>query len=248
MPQILIANPNMSTSVTELLLASGRRVASPMTELVGLTAPRGFPYLSNRVEELIGGAICLEMLAEHGPACDAAIIAAFSDPGILAARQLFGFPVIGMSEAAMLTACMLGRRFAIVTFATDLGDWYHDCVALHGLTGRLAAIVANDEPFADLASVQHEQEERLVTLSLRAVAAGADVIILGGAPLAGLAAQVAHLIPVPVVDPIAAAVRQAETILALGATKPTAGAFQRPAAKPAQGLSPALAARLEHRS
>ena len=247
MPKILIANPNMSASVTELLLASGRRVASPATELIGRTAPRGFPYLSNRVEEVIGAAICLEMLAEDGPGCDAAIIAAFSDPGILAAKQLFDFPVIGISEAAMLTACMLGRRFAIVTFAADLGDWYHDCVALHGMTGRLAAIVSNNEPFADLATVQNEQEERLVTLSLRAVEAGADVIILGGAPLAGLAARVAHRIPVPVVDPVAAAVKQAETLLALGVGRATAGGFRRPPAKATEGLVPALAARLEHR-
>jgi len=30
-------------------------------------------------------------------------------------------PVVGLAEASMLTACMLGRRFAIVTFARALG-------------------------------------------------------------------------------------------------------------------------------
>ena len=42
--------------------------------------------------------------------------------------------------AAMLTACMLGRRFAIVTFALALGPWYEDCVAMHGLAGRCAGV------------------------------------------------------------------------------------------------------------
>ena len=40
---------------------------------------------------------------------DAAIVAAFGDPGLGGARELFDFPVVGMAEAAMLMACMLGR-------------------------------------------------------------------------------------------------------------------------------------------
>ncbi len=79
MTRILVANPNMSAGVTALLVNAARGAALPSTELVGLTAPRGMPYLSNRVEDLIGGAICLEMLAEASDGCDAAIIAAFGD-------------------------------------------------------------------------------------------------------------------------------------------------------------------------
>jgi 5-methylthioadenosine/S-adenosylhomocysteine deaminase len=30
---------------------------------------------------------------------------------------LFDVPIVGLAEAAMLSACMLGRRFSIVTFA-----------------------------------------------------------------------------------------------------------------------------------
>jgi Asp/Glu/hydantoin racemase len=40
---------------------------------------------------------------------------------------------------------------------------------------------------------------------------GADVLILAGAPLAGLARRIEGQLPVPLVDPIASAVRQAET-------------------------------------
>jgi Asp/Glu/hydantoin racemase len=56
----------------------------------------------------------------------------------------------------------------------------------------------------------------------------ADVIILAGAPLAGLAGKVRSKIPVPVVDQVAAAVKQAETLVALAPRKATAGTFRRP--------------------
>ena len=48
-------------------------------------------------------------------------------------------------------------------------------------------------------------------------------------------------------DQMAAAVKQAEALVTLGARKPTVGTFRRPDAKPTIGLPDALAARIEHR-
>jgi len=246
--RILVLNPNTTEAVTGLLTDAGRAAAAPGTELVPLTATRGVPYLATRAEAQLGGAIVLEMLAEHHAGADAAVIAAFGDPGLFGARELFDIPVIGMSEAAMLTACMLGRRFAIVTFATALATWYRDCVDMHGLRERCCAVRTLDQSFASLAKVQSEKEELLVTLANRAVEEdAAEAVILGGAPLAGLAHKVRDRVPVPLVDPIAAAVKQAETLVALKPRKAIAGAFRRPAAKPTRGLSEHLAARIEHR-
>ena len=246
--RILLLNPNTTQAVTDLLLAAGRPAAAAGTELIPLTAPRGVPYIATRAEAQIGGAVALEMLAEHHRGVDGAIIAAFGDPGLMGARELFDIPIVGMAEAAMLTACMLGRRFAIVTFATALGPWYQECVELHGLTGRLAGIRMLDGAFRSISDVQAEKEALLVELANRAVTEdGADVVILGGAPLAGLAEKVADRIPVPVVDQIAAAVKQIEALVTLKPRKATAGTFRRPGAKDTIGLSQALAARIEHR-
>jgi Asp/Glu/hydantoin racemase len=246
--RILIVNPNTTAAVTDLLVAAAVPVAATGTELVPLTAPRGVPYLATRAEAQIGGAIAIEMLAEHHASADAAIIAAFGDPGLFGARELFDIPVIGMSEAAMLTACMLGRRFAIVTFATTLGTWYRECVEMHGLRERCCGVRALDQSFRSLADVQEEKEDLLVSLANRAVTDDeADVVILGGAPLAGLAHRVRDRVPVPLVDPIAAAVKQAEALVTLAPRKAIAGTFRRPAAKSTLGLSEKLAARIEHR-
>ena len=239
--RILVLNPNTSQGITDRLMSAALPAAAAGTELVALTAPRGFPYIATRAEAQVGGAVALEMLAEHQGGFDAAIIAAFGDPGLFGARELFDIPVIGMAEAAMLTACMLGKRFAIVTFAQALGPWYAECVESHGLTARLAGIRMLDGRFASVADVQDEKEDLLVDLANQAVEQDeADVVILAGAPLAGLADKVKNRIPVPVVDQMAAAVKQAEALATLRVRKATAGTFRRPAPKPTIGLPAGL--------
>ena len=90
----------------------------------------------------------------------------------------------------MLTACMLGRRFAVVTFAPSLCASFHDSIDHVGLRQRCSGVHCLDEPFADIASVAEEKRVKLVALCQTAVAAGAEVCILAGAPLAGLAASI----------------------------------------------------------
>lgn len=243
--RILLLNPNTTESMTRRLHETGCKVAAPDTELVPLTAPRGVPYIATRAEAQIGGAIVLEMLAEHHVGADAAIIAAFGDPGLAGARELFDIPIVGMAEAAMHAAAMLGRRFAIVTFARALGPWYEDCVEAAGMRERCAGVLMLDSAIKSVPDVQEEKQELLVALANRAVAEHeADVVILGGAPLAGLAARIAGRVPVPLVDQVQAAVKTAEMLAALKLRKATAGTFRRPDGKSSIGLAPALAARI----
>lgn len=245
MTRLLLLNPNTSQAITDRLMAAASLVAAPGSVITPMTAPRGVPYISSRAEAQIAGAIALEMLAQRAEDFDAAIIAAFGDPGLFGARELFDAPVIGMSEAAMLTACMLGRRFGIVTFAAAMEAWYEECVASHGLAGRCAGIRCLSESFGPIGDVQEEKEGALLALARQAIEQdGAEVIILAGAPLAGLAAKIADRVAVPLVDQVQAAIKQAEALAALRPAKAKSGGFARPAPKPSTGLAPALAARL----
>jgi allantoin racemase len=239
--RILLANPNTTVAVTDRIAEVGRIAASPGTEIVAVTGSAGVPYIATRAEAVIGARVALDLLAEHADGCDAAVVAAFADPGLGGAPELLSIPVIGMAEAAMLTACMLGRRFSIVTFATAMAPWYRECVDYNGLGSRLASIRCVSGGFSDISAVQDEKRALLVEACREAVEHDeADVVILGGAPLAGLAAKIAHLVPVPLVDGVAAAVRQAEVLAALRPRKATAGTFRRPDAKTITGVSTAL--------
>ena len=246
--KILVANPNTSTGVTDRLVASGKLVASPGTELIPMTSPRGVPYIATRAEAAIGGAVFLEMLAERRGTMDAAICAAFGDPALGGARELFDFPVVGMAEAAMLVACTLGRSFAIVSFSKSLEPWFAEIVAWHGLTGRCAAIQMLDSAFTSITDVADEKEQLLIDLANKTVTDnGADVVILAGAPLAGLANKIREKVPVPLVDGIQAAVTMAEALVRMNPRKAIAGTFKRPAAKDSKGLAGPLADLIGHR-
>ncbi len=73
------------------------------------------------------------------------------------------------------------------------------------------------------------------------------MVILGGAPLTGLAGRIAERVSVPLVDPLCAAVAQAELLARLKPRPARMGRFARPGPKPALGLPPALGAWIEHR-
>ena len=239
--RLLVANPNTTQAVTDRIAATARAAASPGTEIIAVTARHGPEYIATRAEAVLGGVATLEMLAEHADGMDAVVVAAFGDPGLGGARELLSIPVVGMAEAAMLTACMLGRRFAILTFAVALEPWYQECVDYNGLAGRCAGVFCLDEPFSAITNVAAEKAERILALTERAIAAGADVCILGGAPLAGVATEIADRARVPLVDGVAAAVKQAEALAALNPRKAKAGSFRRPGPKSMIGISPALA-------
>lgn len=248
MIRILLINPNISDSVSDLIRAEAQRSASPGTEVEVLTAPFGVAYIETRFEALIGAYAAAQLAAEHHARFDAVVVAAFGDPGLAGLREALPCPVTGLTEAALASACLLGNRFSIVAISQRIRAWYRETVHAYGLEGRLASIRGLDEPLADIGSVQGDQGERLVALAERCVAEdGADVIVLAGAPLAGLARSLRGRLPVPSVDGVSSAVRHAESLAAPQPGKARAGSFAPPPAKPNRGLTPALEALLDAR-
>ncbi|RYG56275.1 MAG: Asp/Glu/hydantoin racemase, partial [Alphaproteobacteria bacterium] len=116
---------------------------------------------------------------------------------------------------------------------------------VNGLIDRLASIRCLDQPLRDIGAVQDDHETRLRELCQRAVEEdGADVIVLAGAPLAGLARSIRRDIPVPLVDGVSSAVRHAETLISLSPGRASLGSYAPPPVKPNQGLSHAMQALL----
>ena len=108
--KILLYNPNTSEAITEKLYETAKLVVSSETTLIPKTAEKGFPYISTKVEAQITGTLVLEKLAEIHSQYDAIIIAAFGDPGLIPAKSLFNLPIIGLGEAAMLSACLFVKN------------------------------------------------------------------------------------------------------------------------------------------
>lgn len=239
--KLLFINPNITEAMTAAMAEEARRYASPSTEVVAATAEFGTLYVENRAEAAIAGHAVLDALARHAAGCDAAIIAAFGDPGLAAAKELMEIPILGVTEAALLTAYMLGRRYSIICLTPRLRTWYIECAQEHGLAGRMASVRALNVPIPDITRAKQQLRARLLEECMLAIEQDdAEVIIFGGGPIAGLAREAADTIPVPTLDGVSCAVRLAEALVALRPRPASRGSFARPPGKPAKGLSPEL--------
>jgi Asp/Glu/hydantoin racemase len=243
--RLLLINPNISDSVSALIRAEAERNALPGTEIEVLTAPFGVAYIETRFEALIGAYAAAQLAAEHHARFDAVVVAAFGDPGLAGLREALPVPVTGLTEAALASAHLLGHRISIIAISQRIQAWYREVVESYGFGSRLASIRALDRPLASIGGVQDEHAQALKTLAERAVDEdGAEVIVLAGAPLAGLARSLAGQLPVPVVDGVSSAVRHAQSLAALQPGRAQRGSFAAPPVKPNRGLPPAIAALL----
>jgi Asp/Glu/hydantoin racemase len=240
--RLLLINPNISDSVSALIHAEAARSASAGTQLTVLTAPFGVAYIETRFEALIGAYATAQLAAEHHAGHDAVIVAAFGDPGLAGLREALPVPVLGLTESALASACLLGHRIGIIAISQRIQAWYREVVEANGLIGRLACIRALDRPLARIDGVQQDHAQALLELCELAVNQdGAEVLILAGAPLAGLARSLRGQLPVPVVDGVSSAVAHAESIVRLAPGKARRGSFAPPPLKPHRGLPDAIA-------
>ena len=239
--RLLLINPNISDSVSQLILEEAARSAPPGIQLEVATAPFGVAYIETRFEALIAAYAVAQLAAERHERFDAVVVAAFGDPGLAALREVLPIPVTGLTEASLASAARLGKRFSIIAISQRIQPWYRDVIGAYGCSAQLASIRSLDAPLDRIDNVQQEHAAALLALAERAVQDdGADVIVLAGAPLAGLARNLQDRLPVPLVDGLAAAVRHAAT-LATAPRRVAAGSDGPPPVKPNLGLSPAMA-------
>lgn len=244
--RLLVVNPNISESVSELIAAEVDRARMPGTEFSMRTAAFGVEYIETRFESMVAGYAVAHVAASEYREVDAVIVAAFGDPGVPALREALPIPVVGLTEAAMHTAALLGNRIGVVAISSRITAWYRETIEAEGMHQRLTRIRNLDEGIDDIGSVGEDARDRLRRLAWECVTKdGADAIVLAGAPLAGLARSLRDELPVPLIDGIAAAVKQAEALVQLAPIPHRAGSFASPPVKPHAGLPAPIAALLD---
>ena len=240
MIRILVVNPNTTDAVTTAVLAEGRRCARAGTELVGVTGTFGVTIVSTDAENVVAAHAALDLLAAHQAGFDAAIVAMSFDTGVFAARMLLPIPVVGITESALHTACLLGRRFGLVVFGAVSLPLYTDLVERIGLASRLGAIDVVDLASASAYLDRPMVDGLIAQAATRLADKGVDVVVVCGAAVAGVAERLKSKLPVPVLDGIAPAIALAEGMAGLGLR--LRGPPRRLAkGDPIVGLSPALA-------
>lgn len=217
-PQIRIAviNPNTTRSMTEAVLASGSAVARPGTELIGITPREGVASVESHIDEAVATVSVLREVerAEADPdPPDAYVIACFGDTGVPAAREAARGPVVGMTEAALMTATLLAHRFTVVTMPRRTIEQSDRVVRALGLEHR-CSVRAIDEPVSEVATGSLHLLEAFVDEARRAMAEdSAEALILGCAGLADLVGPLRQRLGIPVIEGVAAGVALAEGLV-----------------------------------
>lgn len=233
--RILVVNSNTTDSVTSRIADAALAALPEGCTVETVSAPFGLPLIVTRADWLVAGPATLAALAARRGSFDAAVVACFGDPGVEAAKEMFNVPVIGISEAAFHAACLLGRRFGIVSFTAALKPMFEDCLERAGLTARCAGFRMGPAFAGDPGRVAEERRDMILELCRASIEQdGAEVVILAGGPLAGLAPLLAPDVAAPLVDGTAAGVRLAAALAGLA---PVLWAHR---ARPLTGYEPRL--------
>ncbi|MBU8545948.1 MULTISPECIES: aspartate/glutamate racemase family protein [Roseomonadaceae] len=234
--RILLINANTTESITDRLVAIARALAPPGVTVQGATGRFGARYIASRASSAIAAHAAVDAYAAHGAGADAVLIGCFGDPGLDALRELAPVPVLGLADAS--AAAAQGRRFGVVTGGAAWKPMLEEFFVTRGHAGQLAGVRTVAPTGGEIARDPDGALALLAETCRDCVTQdGAEVVILGGAGLAGLAARLAPLVPVPVLCSVEEGVRA--TVAALG----QGGAGLLPHG-PVEtiGLSPALAA------
>jgi Asp/Glu/hydantoin racemase len=241
--RLLLLNANTDAAMTARMAGLAATLAGPGVTITEATAGFGARYIATRAAAAVAGHAALDALAAalaEGAAPDAVLLACFGDPGLAALREVSPVPVAGMAEASLLAAAALGGRIGVLTGGARWVPMLAEYAAGIGFGGRVI-IRAVKQTGAEIAANPDAALAGLAAEASAVVADSAEVIILGGAGLAGLAGRIAPLVPVPVLDSLACGVAQALMLARLGSTRARAGSYAPPPPVPVTGLGAPLA-------
>ena len=234
---IRVINPNTTASMTALIEVSARAVAGPGTTVDAVTSAMGPASIESHYDEALAvPGLLAEISAGERAGVDGYVIACFGDPGLDAARELAAGPVVGIAEAAMHAATMIGRGFSVVTTLDRTRGRALDLAQRYAPAGACKGVHACDIPVLDLEG-DPTVLKRVVALARTALDHDdSDVIVLGCAGMADLCAAATAELGVPVIDGVAAATVLVESLITLGLRTSNRGEYAAPLPKAYRGL------------
>lgn len=228
--RIVVTNCNTTQEMTEEIVRGARAAAGPGTTVTGLTPSWGPESAEGWLDSYLSAAAVIDLMRTYDSPYDAVVMAGFGEHGREGVRELVDVPVVDITEAAAHLACLLGRRYGVITTLERSCGQIEDSLELAGVGRNCAAVVGTGLGVLDLGDAARTEAAFLMAAE-RACAAGAEVLVLGCAGMTGLQRVVGEKLGLPVVDGVAAAVKLAESLVALGLTTSRAGSYAKPVPK-----------------
>jgi allantoin racemase len=227
--KILVVNPNTSKHMTYMIERSAKMVASKDVEIIVKNPETGPEAIESFMDENVSTInVIKEVIRPTLGKVDAVVIACFDDPGMYALREILDIPVLGIGESSILTSLILGWKFSILAVSEKAIPLMENMLYRYGLEKRLASIESMKLSVVDVDKMSEEEVLKpLIKAGEQARMKGAEVLILGCAGLVGYDEKLSKKINLPVIDPVKAGVKLAESILKMGLTTSRAGLFSK---------------------
>jgi len=236
--KLLLVNPNTTASMTEKAGAAARLVAASETEIIAVNPEHGPVSIEGYYDEVFSIPGLLEEIRKGEAAgCEGTVIACFDDTGLDAARCIAAGPIVGLCEAAMQMASLLGNGFSVVTTLGRSVPALEQLVGKYGMSHHCRRVRAAEVPVLELENPNSDATKLIrAEIKLALEEDRSEVIVLGCAGMVDLARDLSEEFGVPVIDGVTAAVKLVESLVALGlqTSKRNGYAFPRP--KPYLGL------------
>jgi allantoin racemase len=222
MTRITVINPNTSAELTATITKAAQAVAGAGVSVTGVHPAAGVKSVESHAEEAIAAVGVIEQVRAHQADTDAFVIACFGDTGVPAAREVATCPAVGMTEAALQTACLVAHRFVVITLPARTIAHSDRVVRALGLEHR-CTVTAVDVPVAQLVAGSTHLLDAFADAAN--AASDAEAVVLGCAGLADLVAPLSDRLGVPVIDGVAAGVGIAAGLVAMGLNTSRASTF-----------------------
>lgn len=210
--KILIINPNSDSEITESIQKTAEKFAQRAFEVVCQPTP-GAPAFIETYEDAIKAAPgMIQLVRENEEKYDAFVIACHSDPHLDTMKEIIKKPVVGIGEASMKMASMLGHCFSVVSDNTHSIPNKEALARQYLLRDALASVRAPQDETSGLS----DEEKYLQTARLAIEEDGAEVIVLGCAAMTGLDKPLQKRLGVPVLDGIVCALIIASGLVQYG--------------------------------
>jgi Asp/Glu/hydantoin racemase len=211
---LVIINPNSSHPVTEGIDAAVEPLRSMGRDIRCLTLAEGPRGIESQMQADLTISPMLALAAKQSDAAGF-VIACFGDPGLHALRDQTSLPVVGIQEAAVMTALTLGQQFGVIAIMKRSIPRHMRAFGAMGVLDRLAGDRALGLGVADLADPDKSLAAMIATSKRLRDDDGADVLIMGCAGMAHYRQILEDETGLPVVEPCQAAAAMALGQIAL---------------------------------
>jgi len=216
--RIMIINPNSSEEMTGHIRSELERIKRNDTEVRVIATVGAPPAIESASDITQAVPLMLKLVRQANEEhYDAVIIACFSDPGLVAAREQSDILVMGIEETTLHIAAVLGHKFTILTPLAKRIPTKERKVRACGLESALASVRTLNLSVSETDADPQATKARILEVAHQAIEEdGAEVMILGCAGMAGYAEDVERELGIVVLDPTAVAFKVCEGLIDVG--------------------------------